>query len=96
MQKTMLAVVKPEPKAGSEIREVVYPLDGPNGVGLSPDGKRIYAAETYTGRVFAWELSGKSNTRRPLSSWYSVMPSTEVIFLGASAARQACAAAKGS
>ncbi len=23
---------------GSEIREVVYPLDGPNGVGLSPDG----------------------------------------------------------
>ena len=39
------------------------------------------------------ELSGNSNTRRPLSSWYSVMPSTDVIFLGPSAARQICAAA---
>jgi gluconolactonase len=41
---------------GSSVREVVYPLDSPNGVGLSPDGRRVYVAETHTGRVFYWEL----------------------------------------
>ncbi len=43
---------------GSSIREVIYPLDSPNGIGLSPDGARLYAAETYTGRVYQWELTG--------------------------------------
>ncbi len=43
---------------GSSIREAVYPLDSPNGVGLSPDGRRVYAAETHTGRVFYWDLAG--------------------------------------
>ncbi len=42
---------------GSEIREMVYPLDAPNGVGLSPEGDRVYVAETHTGRVFYWKLS---------------------------------------
>src|SRR6516164_2500685 len=41
--------------------------------------------------TFDCELSGKSNTRRPLSSWYSIIPSTVVIFLGPAAARQNCA-----
>lgn len=41
---------------GSLIREVVYPLDSPNGVGLSPDGSRIYVAETFTGRVWQWDV----------------------------------------
>jgi len=43
---------------GSLIREVVFPMEAPNGIGLSPDGKRLYAAETHTGRVWAWDLSG--------------------------------------
>lgn len=43
---------------GSSCREVVFPLDAPNGIGLSPDGATLYAAETYTGRVFRWALSG--------------------------------------
>jgi gluconolactonase len=43
---------------GSSIREVVFPSDSPNGIGLSPDGTRLYAAETYSGRVHAWTLSG--------------------------------------
>jgi gluconolactonase len=42
---------------GSEIREVVYPLDAPNGVGLSPDGRRVFVAETFTGRVWWWEVT---------------------------------------
>jgi gluconolactonase len=27
-------------------------------VGLSPDGRRLYVAETHTGRLWAWELAG--------------------------------------
>jgi len=41
---------------GRTLREVVYPLDAPNGVGLSPDGRRVYVAETHTGRVFYSDL----------------------------------------
>lgn len=43
---------------GSSIREVIFPLDSPNGIGLSPDGERLYVAETHTGRVFWWKLTG--------------------------------------
>src|SRR5437899_1240861 len=43
---------------GSRIREVLFPLDAPNGIGLSPDGRRLYVAETWTGRVWSWELAG--------------------------------------
>jgi gluconolactonase len=42
---------------GSGIREVVHPLDGPNGVGLSPDGRRVIVAETWPGRLWAFALS---------------------------------------
>ena len=41
---------------GSRIREVIFPLDGPNGIGLSPDERRLYVAETWTGRVWSFEL----------------------------------------
>ncbi|HYB11950.1 MAG TPA: SMP-30/gluconolactonase/LRE family protein [Myxococcota bacterium] len=41
---------------GSSIREVIFPLDSPNGVGLSPDQHRVYVAETHTGRVWAWDV----------------------------------------
>ena len=37
---------------GSSITEVVFPTEGPNGIGLSPDGLTLYWAETYAGRVF--------------------------------------------
>ena len=42
---------------GSMIEEVLFPLDAPNGVGLSPDGNRLYVAETYTGRVWVWDVT---------------------------------------
>lgn len=48
---------------GSEIREVAFPLDAPNGIGLSPDGSRLYVAETHTGRVLAWEIVGPGEVR---------------------------------
>jgi gluconolactonase len=43
---------------GSEIREVIAPLDSPNGIGLSPEGDRVYVAETHLGRLLAWDVSG--------------------------------------
>jgi gluconolactonase len=42
---------------GSSIREAVYPLLTPNGIGLSPRGDRLYAAETQTGRVWEWVIT---------------------------------------
>ena len=43
---------------GSSIVEVVHPLTTANGVGLSPDGSRLYVAETGPGRVWAWDVEG--------------------------------------
>lgn len=42
---------------GSSIKQAIFPLHGPNGIGLSPDDKWLYVAESPTGRVWAFELS---------------------------------------
>lgn len=42
---------------GSLIREAVFPLERPNGIGLSPDGRTLYVAETPTARCWAFTLS---------------------------------------
>lgn len=54
---------------GSSCVEVVHPLDAPNGIGLSPDGTVLYAAETHTGRVYAWAVTGPGevNATNPLN-----------------------------
>jgi len=41
---------------GSSIREVVFPLEGPNGIGLSPDETELYVAETMTARLWAYPI----------------------------------------
>jgi gluconolactonase len=46
------------PTGGTEVREVVAPLDSPNGIGLSPAGDRVYVTETHTGKVWAWDVTG--------------------------------------
>ena len=43
---------------GSLVREVIFPVDAPNGIGLSPDEKTLYVAETFTGRLWAFEITG--------------------------------------
>ena len=48
---------------GSLIRELVFPITRPNGIGLSPDGKTLYVAETETARVWAWDLKGRASSR---------------------------------
>ncbi|HZR81863.1 MAG TPA: SMP-30/gluconolactonase/LRE family protein [Candidatus Binatia bacterium] len=50
---------------GSSIREVIFPLDGPNGIGLSPDQKRLYVAETFSGRLWAWDIAAPGEIPRP-------------------------------
>jgi gluconolactonase len=41
---------------GSAIREIVHPIETPNGIGLSPDGKMLYVAETFGARLRYWEI----------------------------------------
>src|SRR5580693_5898232 len=41
---------------GSSVTELVYPIVTPNGVGLSPDEKTVYVADTETSRIFAWDI----------------------------------------
>jgi gluconolactonase len=41
---------------GSRITEIVHPILTPNGIGLSPDGKTLYVAETETARLWAFDL----------------------------------------
>ncbi len=43
---------------GSAITEVVFPVDSPNGIGLSPDGATVYWAETHNGRVYQRTVTG--------------------------------------
>lgn len=55
---------------GDFIREILFPMEGPNGIGLSPDEKTLYVAETPTGRVWALELAGPGEiaSRRVIST----------------------------
>ena len=41
---------------GCHLEEVVFPSNNPNGIGLSPDGKTLYAAETYTCRLMKFNI----------------------------------------
>ena len=41
---------------GSYIEEVIFPLEAPNGIGLSAGNDELYIAETPTGRLWAYPL----------------------------------------
>jgi len=43
---------------GSLIKEMIFPIDGPNGIGLAPGDGRLYAAQTFEGRVWQWDITG--------------------------------------
>jgi gluconolactonase len=43
---------------GSSLQEVIFPMIGANGIGLSPDGSKLYVAETITARVWEFALAG--------------------------------------
>lgn len=48
---------------GSLIREVIFPALTPNGVGLSPDGRTLYVAETETSRLWAYAVTAPGEVR---------------------------------
>ncbi|MES2444144.1 MAG: SMP-30/gluconolactonase/LRE family protein [Pseudomonadota bacterium] len=41
---------------GSFLAEVIHPMENPNGIGLSPDGRTLYVAETYTCRLWGFPV----------------------------------------
>jgi gluconolactonase len=47
---------------GSAIKEAIFPLNEPNGIGLSPAQDKVLFAETWTGRVFQIPLTGPGQT----------------------------------
>jgi gluconolactonase len=65
---------------GSYIKEVIFPMEAPNGIGLSPDGKTLYVAETPTGRVWACDVvgAGQIGARHVLAT----VPGSEPLNLG--------------
>jgi len=42
---------------GATIREVLFPMDAPNGIGLSPSGDTLYVAETHSCTLTAWAVT---------------------------------------
>lgn len=42
---------------GSSIREVIFPIPFPNGIGLSPHEDTLYVAETETGRLWKFNIT---------------------------------------
>ena len=55
---------------GNHIREVIFPMEAPNGIGLSPDEDQLYVAETPTGRLWGFDISEPGvidGTRRMLA-----------------------------
>ena len=49
---------------GSAIAEVAFPMVTPNGVGLSPDERTFYVAETEPARLWAFDLAEPGEIRR--------------------------------
>ena len=50
---------------GSKIVELAFPILSPNGCGLSPDGKRLYVADTEGARLWAFEVEGPGKIKAP-------------------------------
>lgn len=51
---------------GNHIEEVLYPLDLPNGLGLSPNEDRVYVAETYVGRIWQYPIAAPGKLADPV------------------------------
>ena len=50
---------------GSKVTEIAYPILSPNGCGLSPDGKTLYAADTEGARLWAFDIEAPGVLRKP-------------------------------
>ncbi len=59
---------------GSSLEEVVFPLQGPNGIGLSPDGTKLYAAETTSCRLLQFNVTGPGQVDQAATSHGPAIP----------------------
>lgn len=57
------AVYYADPKART-LKRAIFPMEGPNGIGLSPDGSTVYVAESTTGRIWAFDVAGPGEIRK--------------------------------
>jgi gluconolactonase len=55
---------------GSLIKQVAFPMITPNGIGISPDGGRLYVAESDSGKIWAWPILGPGELAK--EPWPSV------------------------
>jgi gluconolactonase len=51
---------------GSECREVTGPIDHPNGIGLSPDGTKLYVVQTLVTALWSWNVTGPGEIGEPM------------------------------
>jgi gluconolactonase len=65
---------------GSMIKEIIQPILTPNGIGLSPDEKRLYVAETETGRLWSWDITAPGELAK--APWPSTHGGTLVTGVG--------------
>ena len=49
---------------GSSIKEVIHPFMTPNGIGLSPDEKTLYVAETEGGKLYSYQIIGDGEVKK--------------------------------
>ena len=49
---------------GSSIKEVIHPFMTPNGIGLSPDEKTLYIAETEGGKLYSYQIIGDGEVKK--------------------------------
>ena len=49
---------------GTEIKEVIQPITTPNGIGLSPDEKTLYVAETEGARLYGFLITGDGSVEK--------------------------------
>ena len=54
---------------GSEIKALRRGILTPNGIGLSPDGKVLYVAESLTARLWAFDILAPGVLAEPLGPW---------------------------
>jgi len=42
---------------GSQISRIISPIEQPNGIAMSPDGTRLYVAETFSAKLRYWDIA---------------------------------------
>ncbi|MEY4068545.1 MAG: hypothetical protein RLZZ332_881 [Actinomycetota bacterium] len=68
---------------GSMIKEVVFPVEAPNGIGLSPDGTKLYYAETHAARVWVRDIvqPGEVTPVTPFDTRHLLWASPTLVYL---------------